>query len=155
VGFLFLSGVDTLMHAAADTLHAAADSVHAAGAESGSEIAEYLLEHVQDSHHLETPFGYISLPHFEPVQFMGICFDLSITKYVVFLWIAASLLIVGLGIAGWQNSRRKVPRGFGNMIEIVIVFIRDEIVLPNMGHDGMKYLHYLLTTFFFILILHL
>jgi F-type H+-transporting ATPase subunit a len=158
VGFLFLSGVDTLMqagHAAADTLHAAVDTVHAAGAGSGSEIAEFLLEHVQDSHHLETPFGSITLPHFDPIQFMGMCFDLSITKHVVFLWIAAFLLIVGLGIVGWQNSKRKVPRGFGNMIEIVIVFIRDEIVLPNMGPGGMKYIHYLLTTFFFILIMNL
>ena len=80
----------------------------------------------------------IELPHFAPVQFLGMSFDMSITKHVVFLWLAAALLIISLGIVAFQNSRRNVPRGFGNLIEIFIVFIRDEIALPNMGPGGMR-----------------
>jgi F-type H+-transporting ATPase subunit a len=154
VAFLLFNGTEAV-HAVADTvLHAAADT--AAAHEGGSqEIAEYLLEHVQDSHHLELPGMTVTLPHFEPVQVLGMSFDMSITKHVVFLWLAAFILVVVLGIVAYQNSRRKVPRGFGNLIEIFVVFIRDEIVLPNMGPAGMRYMPYLLTTFFFILLMNL
>jgi len=38
---------------------------------------------------------------------------------------------------------------------VFVVFIRDEVVIPNMGKDGIKYMPYLLTTFFFILIMNL
>jgi F-type H+-transporting ATPase subunit a len=149
VAFLLLNGTEAV-HAAADTVHVAA--AHEGGSQ---EIAKYLLEHVQDSHHLELPGITIELPHFAPVQFLGMSFDMSITKHVVFLWLAAALLIISLGIVAFQNSRRKVPRGFGNLIEIFIVFIRDEIALPNMGPGGMRYMPYLLTTFFFILLMNL
>jgi F-type H+-transporting ATPase subunit a len=40
-------------------------------------------------------------------------------------------------------------------VEVFVMFIRDEIVLPNMGTAGLRYLPYLLTTFFFILIMNL
>lgn len=149
MAFLLLNGTEAV-HAAADTAHVAA--THEEGSQ---EIAKYLLEHVQDSHHLELPGMTIELPHFAPVQFLGMSFDMSITKHVVFLWLAAALLIISLGIVAFQNSRRKVPRGFGNLIEVVIVFIRDEIALPNMGPGGMRYMPYLLTTFFFILLMNL
>jgi F-type H+-transporting ATPase subunit a len=43
----------------------------------------------------------------------------------------------------------------GNLLEIFVVFVRDEIALPNMGPGGLKYLPYLLTTFFFILVMNL
>jgi F-type H+-transporting ATPase subunit a len=57
--------------------------------------------------------------------------------------------------AARQNIRREIPSGFGNFLEVFITFMRDEVVLPNMGPAGMKYLPYLLTTFFFILIMNL
>lgn len=139
-------------HTAADTLHAAAE--HGGGQGGGSVITE-LLHHLQDSHALSTPFGTIELPQFPPVQIGGVTIDLSITKHVVFLWIAG-VLLVAMALAGARsNGRRPVPRGFGNLIEIFIVFIRDEIALPNMGPGGPKYMPYLLTTFFFILIMNL
>ena len=81
--------------------------------------------------------------------------DASITKHVVFLWIAAALLcILAISVAR-RNSRRLVPTGFGNLIEVFVIFIRDEIVLPNMGQQGVRYMPYLLTTFFFILFMNL
>ncbi|MBP6671869.1 MAG: F0F1 ATP synthase subunit A [Bacteroidetes bacterium] len=68
---------------------------------------------------------------------------------------AAFLLTVGLIIAARKNTKNKVPKGFGNLVEVLVVFVRDEIVLPNMGKGGLKYLPYLLTNFFFILIMNL
>jgi F-type H+-transporting ATPase subunit a len=57
--------------------------------------------------------------------------------------------------AARKNRRSLVPSGFGNMVETLVVFIRDEVALPNMGRGGLKYLPYLLTTFFFILTMNL
>ena len=54
-----------------------------------------------------------------------------------------------------KDAASKVPSGFGNLVEMVVVFIRDEIVLPNMGKGGLRYLPYLVTTMFFILIMNL
>ncbi|HMK39298.1 MAG TPA: F0F1 ATP synthase subunit A, partial [Bacteroidota bacterium] len=144
------------MRAVADTLHAAAE--HAAahgGGEHGPVDFTRLLEHVQDSHELETPFGQIALPHVPPFHIAGMAVDMSVTKHVVFLWCAALLLcIVAIAVAR-RNARRPVPTGFGNLFEMVVVFMRDEVAIPNMGPAGMRYMPYLLTTFFFILFMNL
>jgi F-type H+-transporting ATPase subunit a len=58
-------------------------------------------------------------------------------------------------LAGRKNSRSLVPTGFGNLFEIFVVFIRDEVAIPNMGPAGIRYVPYLLTTFFFVLIMNL
>jgi len=115
-----------------------------------------LLHHIYDSHEIEVPFiGQVHLPQFEPVNIVGLHVDLSPTKHLVFLWIAAVFLIAVAVIAARSNRRQRFPRGLGNLVEIFIVFIRDDIVLPNMGPGGVKYMPYLLTTFFFILIMNL
>jgi len=81
--------------------------------------------------------------------------DASITKHVVFLWLAAVLLCLLAVAVARRNTRKLVPTGFGNLMEMVVIFIRDEIVLPNMGQQGVRYMPYLLTTFFFILLMNL
>ncbi len=110
---------------------------------------------MQDSRELEIPFGHISLPQFPPIEIAGITIDISITKHVVFLWLSALILIALALVAARGNSKRRVPHGFGNLMEVFVLFIRDEIVLPNMGASGLRYMPYLLTTFFFILIMNL
>jgi F-type H+-transporting ATPase subunit a len=80
-------------------------------------------------------------------------FDLSITKNVAMLLINASLLLfVFLSVAkAYKNQVGKAPKGLQSFIEPVVIFVRDEIVKPNVGHHYEKYLPYLLTLFFFIL----
>ena len=51
-----------------------------------------------------------------------------------------------------RNGAGKAPSGLQNAIEPVITFVRDEVAVPNLGHKYHKYLPYLLTVFFFILI---
>jgi len=124
--------------------------------ESGSGMFNELFEHAHDSHEIELPFiGHIHLPQFQPVHVVGMTIDFSITKHVVFLWVAAVCLLVIAVSAARKNTASKVPHGIGNLIEMVVVFIRDEIVLPNMGTGGLRYLPYLVTTMFFILIMNL
>ncbi len=83
-------------------------------------------------------------------------YDLSITKNVVQMLIALTLLVVLLiGIANKYKKGQGVttaPKGWQNAIEPVITFVRDEVAKPNLGGKYAKYLPYLLTVFFFILI---
>src|SRR5919201_393225 len=69
------------------------------------------------------------------------------------MWIAAALIIVIFRYAFRQH--RTIPTGIANFLEAMIVFLRDEVVLPNMGEEGRPYLPYLLTVFFFILFCNL
>jgi F-type H+-transporting ATPase subunit a len=79
--------------------------------------------------------------------------DLSITKNVAMLLINATLLVlVFWSVAkGYNKNRGKAPKGIQSFIEPIIVFVRDEIVKPNIGHHYERYLPYMLTLFFFIL----
>jgi F-type H+-transporting ATPase subunit a len=150
-----------MAHEAADTLRAAGDSLHALGehtvAGHGGEENTFaeLLHHVQDSHEMELPGLHLTLPHFEPFQVAGMTIDMSITKHVVFLWLSAALLCVIAIMVARSYARRSVPTGFANVVETLVVFVRDEIVLPNMGMTGLRYMPYILTTFLFILIMNL
>jgi F-type H+-transporting ATPase subunit a len=143
--------------AAADTLARAAEAAaHGSGQGGGENTFAALLEHVYDSKVLEfPPFGHIELPHWAPVHVGGMTIDLSPTKHVVFLLFSALVLAVLAIAAARSNSRKRVPKGLGNFMEVFVVFIRDEIAVANMGPAGLRYMPYLLTTFFFILIMNL
>jgi F-type H+-transporting ATPase subunit a len=109
---------------------------------------DWILHHVMDSNYLDfEPFGTIALPH---LQLFGI--DISITRFVVFTWIVAILLVIILISSSKSYKKSLIPRGFVNIVEIMIVFVRDEIVMPTIRENQDKYLPYLLTTFFFILL---
>ena len=80
-------------------------------------------------------------------------FDISITKNVAMLLINAVLLVlVFLAVAkGYRANKGMAPKGIQSFFEPIIVFVRDEVVKPNIGHNYEKFLPYLLTLFFFIL----
>lgn len=79
--------------------------------------------------------------------------DVSITKNVAMLFINATLLVlIFLGVAkGYKKNAGKAPQGIQSFFEPIIIFVRDEIVKPNIGHHYEKFLPYILTLFFFIL----
>ncbi|NLR65425.1 F0F1 ATP synthase subunit A [Chitinophaga varians] len=83
-------------------------------------------------------------------------YDFSMTKNVTSMLIAAILLIVlMLNVAKAYRVRgsKKAPKGFQSLVEPVIIFMRDEVVKPNIpGKKGEKYVPFILTIFFFILI---
>ena len=84
---------------------------------------------------------------------LGSNLPLGITQHVVMLWIAALLLIIGLSLAARQKG--DVPRGARNVLEPLVLFIRNAVLLPNMGEEGLRYLPFLLTLFSFILMCNL
>ena len=83
-------------------------------------------------------------------------YDFSLTRNVVQMMIALGILTwLMLSIAAAYKRGQGVtsaPKGKQNLLETVIIFVRDEVAKPNLGHKYEKYLPYLLTTFFFILI---
>jgi len=82
--------------------------------------------------------------------------DLSLTKNVVQMLLALTLLVsLMIGIAGKYKRGEGIqsaPKGWQNAVEPVITFVRDEVAKPNLAGKYQKYLPYLLTVFFFILI---
>ncbi len=107
---------------------------------------DYIMEHLLDSSELHLPFGY----HFEIPRFELFGVDIAITRHVVMMWVAAAFLL-------WvftSTTRRRglVPSGLANLLESVVVFIRDEIAVPNIGaREAGRFLPFLFTVFFFIL----
>jgi F-type H+-transporting ATPase subunit a len=83
-------------------------------------------------------------------------YDFSLTRNVVQMIIALAILVwIMVGMAkryAKGQGTRTAPTGLQNAIEPVITFVRDEVAKPNLGKKHEKYLPYLLTVFFFILI---
>ena len=85
----------------------------------------------------------------------GSIIDLSITKNVCSLFISIFLILfIFLKVAKQYKKREnEAPRGLQGLMEPLILFIRDEVAIPSLGKTRyQKYLPYLLTLFFFILI---
>ena len=79
--------------------------------------------------------------------------DFSITKNVASLFASIFVLILIFGSVGRSSKRNPgPPKGLSSFVEPLVVFVRDDIVKPNIGPHYHKYLSYLLTLFFFILI---
>lgn len=81
-------------------------------------------------------------------------YDLSITKNVLSMMISVILILwIGLYVAKRykQGGAGKAPSGFQNAFETAILFIRDEVAIPNLGKSKHgRYMPLLLTVFFFI-----
>ena len=64
-----------------------------------------------------------------------------------------SVLLLFLSLArSYRKTGISHPKGIQSFLEPVILFVRDDIAIPNIGHKYEKYMPYLLTAFFFILI---
>ncbi|WP_224240071.1 F0F1 ATP synthase subunit A [Hyalangium gracile] len=85
------------------------------------------------------------------------CLDLSITKHTVMMWLAALLLIGSILIWSNRDKSKLVPRGAGaNIFEMLVLFVRDELAIKNIGkEEGPRYVPFLLTAFFFILFMNM
>ncbi len=83
--------------------------------------------------------------------------DLSITKNVFFMLVAAMIMILLFIIDArkYKTIEGKAPSGLQNFLEPLIEFVRDDIAKPNLGAKTDKFMPYLLTVFFFIWICNL
>jgi F-type H+-transporting ATPase subunit a len=129
---------------------------------SGFDITEMILHHLADSPELELPFGrVVHLPQFAPVHLGPLTLDLSITKHVVFMALAAFLVAVVLILAARGAKREHAagagrgPKGAANVVEAFILYLRDEVAMKNIGHGGERFVPYIVAVFFFILFCNL
>lgn len=112
-----------------------------AGTEQATKpIGELIIEHVANSDVI--------------VQLSIGGFDLSITKHVIMLWIAAGLLVTVAMISTRRYRRGDItaPRGFVNFLETIIAWVRSAIVIPNVGAGHATTYAPLLLTFFFLIV---
>lgn len=79
-------------------------------------------------------------------------YDFSITKNVLTLFILSiGVFWIFTSVArGFKKNEGSAPSGVQSFFEPIIIYIRDEIVKPNIGPKYERYLPYLLTLFFFV-----
>jgi F-type H+-transporting ATPase subunit a len=121
---------------------------HAAAAVEGHagkfDAGETIIHHVANSS-INEPL--VHLP-----KILGI--DFSVTKHVLMLWLVAAALfvVVTWAVRRYLKQDRLIPSGFMNGLEMVVEFVRDEIVQPNVGKKWVgTWAPLMLTLFFFIL----
>ena len=106
-----------------------------------------------NEHHEPQPYnGYVMDHDHITLEGGGHVTDFSITKNVLFLFINSIILVlIFMAVAkGYKKNPLKAPSGLQSFFEPIIIFIRDDIVKPNIGPKYERYLPYMLTLFFFI-----
>jgi len=109
------------------------------------------IHHVVDAHEFDfEPFGTLHLPHWEIAGY-----DISPTKHVVMVWIAALILLIVFSMVSGhykKMTKKEAPKGIANVMEVLVDFVKEDIAKQNIGHGYERHMPFLLTTFFFILI---
>ncbi len=125
----------------------------ASAAGASEDLGEFMMHHIGNGYAWRAPWGgpVFHLPdHWK----MG-GLDLSISLHVLTMLLGAVLLVALLIPAARRKGLAPIGR-WGTLIEVIVVFVRDEVVKPNLGEENTKkWLPFFLTLFFFILILNL
>jgi F-type H+-transporting ATPase subunit a len=136
---------------------------------------DFITPHITDSYAVEIPWFNAEFakelclgrhlpngecgPLWEPVHIGGLAINLSPTKHVVFMLLAAVITILVLTGAARAQRRHQAtaghPKGFTGGIEAMVLYLRNEVILPNVGAHGERFVPFGLTLFFFILTLNL
>lgn len=136
---------------------------------------EHLLGHVKDAEHFELPEflwgGKVTLPQpfagdrtlvqsklgTGPISSRIEPIDLRLTKFMVLEVVAAVIIAVLFIRVANRISKGGPPRGrLWNMLEGLLIYIRDQIARPAIGkHDADQFLPFLWTMFFFVLVCNL
>jgi F-type H+-transporting ATPase subunit a len=123
-----------------------------ASEKGGSEdLGTFLMHHVTDNREVWHPLGLkaISVPLHGSFVVGGV--ELFPSLHIANLLLASLLLLVLLSAAARRRGTLPVSR-WGHAIEAMVLFVRNDIVVPNMGNrEAAKWLPFLLTLFFFIL----
>jgi F-type H+-transporting ATPase subunit a len=117
-------------------LAAVAPAEDAKAAEGHGGPGEILMHHVVDER-----WGHLVIG--------GV--DFGPTKHLVFLVAAAAVLLVLIRLALRSYAKDRVPTGLAAFVEMIVVFIRDEVAEKNIGPEGRHYTPLLCSFFFFIL----
>ena len=114
-------------------------------------LGDFLTHHISNSYEWHpVPGVRIPLPHW---QIFGI--DMGISQHVLMMLIAGGLLILLFALGGRRKNNAPTSK-LGHALEALVLYIRDEVVEPNLGKkESPKWLPFFLTIFFFFLTLNL
>ena len=112
------------------------------GPEQGFDAGEVIIGHIANGEHPVLPLPVIA----------GI--DFSISKHVFMLLLVATTLffLITLAVRRYLRQDQMIPSGFMNGLEFIVEFVRDSIVLPNVGPIWVKTFAPLGLTFFFFIL---
>ncbi|MBN1423493.1 F0F1 ATP synthase subunit A [Candidatus Fermentibacteria bacterium] len=97
---------------------------------------------------LVDPIDHLQLHSLLQLSVAGVRLD--ITQAVLFMWIGCGVLVTMFLLASRQTA--VVPRGMRVVLEVLLLFIREDIVKRTMGIHGIRYFPVIATLFFFILV---
>ncbi len=124
------------------------------------DIGQIVLHHTADATSIDfAPFGHIEWHKWPDSHIGPLVVNLTPTKHVVFMVIAAVLVFLTMKLAGRSLARQRAgenaPKGFAAAMEGLVLFVRNDIAIANIGHDGKKFAPLIMTLFFFILYMNL
>ena len=161
IAFLLVSAPSAVASEDAHAGHAAADaSPHGDAPAHGDEHSNKVdpIHHVIDSRIIEIPWPNaelkreIHLPTLGTLTMDGIEVEFAVTKHLVIMWLVSIILIVLVTSVAIKARRGGPPSGVVNLIEVFVVWMRDNVTVPAPGPVyGVSLLPYLLSVFFFIL----
>lgn len=116
-------------------------------------VPEFVNHHILDANEWEV-FGYtIHFPQWH-LKIGSVVLDVSITKHI-FMMILVSVFLIILSLFLFRR-KKLIWTGLAGVLEALVLFIRDEIAIPNLGEEeGKLFTPFLSTVFVFILILNL
>lgn len=79
--------------------------------------------------------------------------EIAVSNHMLMMGLAGLILVILLPLS--VRDKALVPRGFGNFIESICVFLREEVARPFLGSSTDKHIGFIWTMFFFILTMNL
>ena len=131
-------------------------AVESAGPMPMDELPDFIQHHIGDATEIEFAGGHWSLEalSIDPIHIGSVAIDLSPTRQMVVMVLVALLMLatfIPLAGALRKRGQDKAPSGFANAMEAMIIYFRDGVVRPNIGHGADAFTPFILTLFFFIL----
>lgn len=120
------------------------------------DVGGVIMHHTADAYSIGIePFFVFSWHRWPDFHLGPLTVNVTPTKHVVFLFISAALVFVTMWVAGRKLTKQRAgenaPTGFANAIEAMVLFVRNEMAIANIGPDGAKFAPFIMALFFFIL----
>jgi len=131
--------------APAEPVPAAEGGEHQGGAASETHAAAAGAEHGEAEGHATDPAS-VMMHHVTDSSYFGLP-----SKHLFFFVLVALFTIAVIRLTLRRYDAKRVPGGFAAFIEVLVVFIRDEVAEASIGHDGRRFTPLLCSFFFFIL----
>ncbi len=123
------------------------------------DIGEVVLHHAADAYSfgIEGTRFMLEWHKLEALQFGP--FNITPSRHVIFMVLAALLVFLTMRVAGQKLQRQRAnenaPKGFANAVEAMVLFVRNDVAIANIGQDGAKFAPFIMTLFFFVLYMNL